>query len=78
MPGSKPRTDALARRGATALVHAWDALVRSARLAVGVPDYHRYVEHMRGRHPGIEPMSRDAFFRERMEARYGRGRSRCC
>ncbi len=49
-----------------------------ARLAVGVPDYDAYVAHQRRAHPDREPMSREAFARERMEARYGRGRSRCC
>lgn len=51
-----------------------------ARLLVGVPSYQRYVDHVRRHHPGIEPMTRDAFFRERQEARYG-GKSRvgrCC
>ena len=57
---------------------AWRALVRGARLAVGVPDYAAYVAHVRDRHPGAIPMSREAFFAERMQARYGRGRSRCC
>lgn len=53
-------------------------LTRTARLAVGVPDYPTYVDHMRRAHPGRQAMSRDDFARERMEARYGRGRSRCC
>ncbi len=56
----------------------WRLAVRSARLAVGVPDYDDYVAHVRARHPQCEPMSLDAFFAERMRARYGRGRSRCC
>jgi len=55
-----------------------DVIVRSARLAVGVPDYARYCEHVARHHPDRAPMSREAFFRERMSARYGRGRSRCC
>lgn len=61
-----------------ALGRAWRWLVRSARLAVGVPDYDAYVAHQRRAHPDREPMSREAFARERMDARYGRGRSRCC
>ncbi|WP_189454857.1 YbdD/YjiX family protein [Lysobacter bugurensis] len=63
---------------ASRLRRAWRVVVRSARLAVGVPDYDTYVCHCRRAHPDREPMSRDAFFRERMDARYGRGRSRCC
>jgi uncharacterized short protein YbdD (DUF466 family) len=66
------------RDAALAFGRGWQALVRGARLAVGVPDYDTYVAHLRREHPGREPMSREAFFRERMDARYGRGRSRCC
>lgn len=57
---------------------AWRIAVSTARLAVGVPDYDAYVAHCRRRHPDRTPMDREAFFRERMNARYGRGRSRCC
>lgn len=47
---------------------------------VGVPEYSAYVEHMRSAHPGQAIMSQEAFFRERLEARYGsKGRmNRCC
>lgn len=57
---------------------AWSAAKATARLAIGLPDYDAYVEHMRARHPDATPMTREAFAVERMEARYGRGRSRCC
>lgn len=57
---------------------AWSLAVRGARLAIGVPDYEAYVAHVRMRHPGEQPMDREAFFRDRLEARYARGRSRCC
>lgn len=77
MSRSKRFADGL-RPAAAALVRAVRACVRSARLAVGIPDYDAYVEHLRRRHPDRAPMDRRAFFRERMEARYGRGRSRCC
>lgn len=56
----------------------WQWLVRTARLAVGVPDYETYLAHMQRHHPDVAVMSREAFFVERMEARYGKGRSRCC
>jgi uncharacterized short protein YbdD (DUF466 family) len=52
--------------------------VQGARLAVGIPDYATYLAHMRSAHPAVTPMNRDAFFRDRMDARYARGRSRCC
>ncbi|PNS09429.1 YbdD/YjiX family protein [Solilutibacter silvestris] len=57
---------------------AWRWLERTARLAIGVPDYDTYVAHVRSHHPGVAPMSREEFFVERMQARYGKGRSRCC
>ncbi|AXK71452.1 DUF466 domain-containing protein [Lysobacter sp. TY2-98] len=60
------------------LSQAWRRLVQAARLAVGIPDYGAYLEHMRRAHPGTAPMDEAAFFRERLQARYGRGRSRCC
>lgn len=66
------------RSPAEALSQAWALAVRTARLAVGVPDYRAYREHLRTHHPEHPPMTREAFFRERMQARYGRGRSRCC
>ena len=56
----------------------WRTSARAARLAIGIPDYDNYVEHVRRHHPGLEAMSRDAFFIERMHARYGKGRARCC
>ena len=58
--------------------NGWRWLARTARLAVGLPDYDAYVAHLRRMHPDRVPMSREAFAIERMEARYGRGRSRCC
>lgn len=63
---------------AEGLRRTWDTAVRSARLAVGVPDYDAYVAHIHAQHPDREPMDRKAFFAERMQARYGKGRSRCC
>lgn len=60
------------------LATGWRATVRMARLMVGVPDYGHYLAHMRQHHPERAPMDRADFFRERMDARYGKGRSRCC
>jgi uncharacterized short protein YbdD (DUF466 family) len=60
------------------LGRAWRAATRTARLAIGIPDYDVYLAHLRMRHPEQVPMGRDAFFHERMQARYGKGRSRCC
>jgi len=60
------------------LARWWRASVQTARLAIGIPDYDVYVAHVSRAHPDRAPMTRDEFFRDRMEARYGKGRSRCC
>lgn len=66
------------RRGATRIGVAWRWATRTARLMIGLPDYEAYVAHVLARHPGREPMAREAFFSERLQARYGKGSSRCC
>jgi uncharacterized short protein YbdD (DUF466 family) len=56
-------------------------LGQAARMLVGMPDYDTYVAHMRSTHPEQTPMSYEAFFRERQDARYGGGKGRpihCC
>ncbi|WP_425480810.1 YbdD/YjiX family protein [Montanilutibacter psychrotolerans] len=63
---------------ARALRSCWRAAAQTARLAIGIPDYDVYVDHLRRHHRGREPMDRDTFFRERMQSRYARGSSRCC
>jgi len=65
--------------GFIARVRALGNLFRQgARLMVGVPDYETYLAHMRRVHPERAAMTYAAFFRERQEARYGRGGSRGC
>jgi uncharacterized short protein YbdD (DUF466 family) len=56
----------------------FERVQQSARLMCGLPDYDVYVEHIKTRHPGQTIPSYEAFFRERMEARYGRSATRCC
>jgi uncharacterized short protein YbdD (DUF466 family) len=48
------------------------------RRIVGVPDYDRYLAHMRRRHPGDAVLSPDAFARDALARRYDRPGSRCC
>lgn len=48
------------------------------RRIVGVPDYDRYVAHVRRCHPGTVPMTRKDFERSRLEDRYSRPGQRCC
>ena len=51
----------------------------AVELVAGLPDYDRYVAHLRLQHPQAEVLSRDAFFRARQQARFGAGGGlRCC
>jgi uncharacterized short protein YbdD (DUF466 family) len=47
------------------------------RRILGVPDYERYLAHVRLAHPDQIPMTEREFFRERLEGRAKPG-SRCC
>ena len=48
------------------------------RRVIGAPDYERYVAHVRARHPGEQPLSREEFWRDRLRARYEKPGARCC
>ena len=62
-----------------AQVQGWLAAIAAVvRRIIGAPDYELYVAHVRACHPGTEPMSRDAFARERMHNRYDKPGGRCC
>ena len=54
------------------------AMARVVRFIIGVPDYERYLAHARSAHPGCVVLTREAFLKERLEARYNRPGSRCC
>ena len=54
------------------------AIARVVRFIIGVPDYERYLAHTRSAHPGCAVLTREAFMKERLEARYNRPGSRCC
>ena len=53
-------------------------LANVVRRVIGVPDYDRYLAHMRFEHPGVAPLSAEAFAREALTRRYERTGSRCC
>lgn len=55
-----------------------DRVAQTARLMVGVGDYEAYLHHMRQRHPDHPPMSREAFVRRAVEARFGGGGIKRC
>ena len=53
-------------------------LRETAQLMCGLPDYDRYVEHVRRDHPGAGVMSRRDFERWRQDDRNDNPRARCC
>jgi uncharacterized short protein YbdD (DUF466 family) len=53
----------------------WAAVLRAV---AGVPDYGRYLTHMRAKHPGDRIMSESEFDYSRLSDRYNRVGSRCC
>jgi uncharacterized short protein YbdD (DUF466 family) len=66
---------------ASALQRLSARLVRAGavlRAVAGVPDYERYLAHMRTHHPEAAPLSRDDFARMRMAERYEKPGSKCC
>jgi uncharacterized short protein YbdD (DUF466 family) len=48
------------------------------RAVLGVPNYERYLAHMRSAHPGDRVMSETEFNHTSMSERYNRPGSRCC
>jgi len=53
-------------------------VARTMRAILGVPDYDRYVEHCRSRHPDALPMTEDQFARDWLDRKYSRPGTRCC
>jgi uncharacterized short protein YbdD (DUF466 family) len=53
-------------------------LQRLMHAACGLPDYEAYVAHLRREHAEQIVPSYAEFFRTWQQARYGKGRSRCC
>lgn len=62
------------------LISLWFGRVAEAgRLMCGVPDYDTYVAHMQKTHPDQEAMTYQAFFDNRMNAKFnGGGMKACC
>jgi uncharacterized short protein YbdD (DUF466 family) len=48
------------------------------RRIIGVPDYDRYVTHLRECHADTVPMTRAEFEQSRLEDKYSRPGQRCC
>ncbi len=45
-------------------------VVQTCRLVVGIHDYEYYLDHMRSVHPDATPLTREAFYRYCLEARF--------
>jgi uncharacterized short protein YbdD (DUF466 family) len=66
------------REALTEMKTAIDRAACVVRRVIGVPDYDRYVAHVRAHHPGAEPMSEQEFVQQRLVDRYSRPGNRCC
>lgn len=55
-----------------------ERVAKVIRRIIGVPDYDRYLEHVRAHHPGCTPMTLEEFTQQRLVDRYSRPGSRCC
>jgi uncharacterized short protein YbdD (DUF466 family) len=56
-------------------------LRQTAQLMVGQPDYDNYLQHRKMTHPDEKAMTREEFFRNRQDSRFGVGNNngfRCC
>ena len=54
------------------------AIGRALRTIAGVPDYDRYVAHMRRRHPGARALSPAELLALRQRERFERPGGKCC
>lgn len=54
------------------------AMVRVCRQVFGIPDYARYLEHMRTHHPGAPVLTAREFHAQAIERKYARNGTRCC
>lgn len=81
-PADNPTMSAVDRSRHTAPTPGWVARLRRAaaviRRMIGVPDYDRYLAHMREHYPECTPLDPRTFERERLTARYKATGSRCC
>ncbi|MBI4501447.1 MAG: YbdD/YjiX family protein [Gemmatimonadetes bacterium] len=59
-------------------LHACRRALSVIRTVLGMPDYDRYLEHCRLRHPDQPVLSRSDYFAQYVARRYGSGPSRCC
>ena len=69
-------------KGETERPRHWRYLVSRAsrffRQVFGMPDYERYLDHRRTRHPGEPVLGPRAFYDQQIRRRYEGGMGRCC
>ena len=53
-------------------------LLSAVKRLLGMPDYQRFVEHVRQCHPERPVPSEREFFEQYVKDRYGTGATRCC
>jgi len=53
-------------------------LLAVIRRIIGVPDYEAYLAHVAECHPGMQPLTKEEFAKDRLEAKYSRPGQRCC
>ncbi|OWQ88787.1 hypothetical protein CDN99_15005 [Roseateles aquatilis] len=63
---------------ASDLLQAGRYMARGVRQQLVGADYGAYLAHMARTHPDQDPMTYEAFFRERQEARFNSRTGRCC
>ncbi|MDH0868269.1 YbdD/YjiX family protein [Mitsuaria sp. GD03876] len=68
----------LALQAGADLLQAGRYMARGVRQQLIGADYGAYLAHMARTHPDQAPLSYEAFFRERQEARYNARTGRCC
>ena len=67
----------LASTASTRCAHLWAAVRDFLSGCAGLDDYARYLAHLRRHHAEHVPLSREAFFRRALDARWD-GVRRCC
>ena len=54
------------------------SFAETMRAIIGAPDYERYLEHMRRRHPLETPLRFEEFEQRRLVDKYQRPGAKCC
>lgn len=76
---SKGAANVSVSRRAWGASRLWAQRLRTIlRTIAGVPDYDRYLRHVRLAHPDVTPLSQDEFVSDQLRRRYSRPGARCC